>query len=103
MTNFSAEGLYWAIVAYKQRNDGNAPSLRDLMDVTGIRSTSNVAYLLQKLVALGAIQLDGDKARTIRVIGATWTPPASSPFSHEEDDWDGDSADQLALTRERAW
>lgn len=42
------------IKGYRIRH-GNSPSIREIMDNTGIKSTSNVLYILDKLVEQGLI------------------------------------------------
>ncbi len=65
------------IVAFKTANDGNSPTLRDIMAATGISSTSVTAYILRGLQAKGLITVD-DGFHRITVIGGRWTytPPA---------------------------
>ena len=50
---------------------GYSPSVRDVMAAVGYKSTSTVYSCLQKLEALGYIQKEGGKSRTIRVEGVS--------------------------------
>lgn len=51
-------------------NNGYSPSVRDIKDAIGYKSTSTVYSCLNKLEAAGYIQKEGGKSRTIRVIGS---------------------------------
>jgi len=51
-------------------NNGYSPSVRDIKDAIGYKSTSTVYSCLNKLEAAGYIQKEGGKSRTIRVVGA---------------------------------
>lgn len=65
-----------AIIAYKIENNGNSPTIRIIMNETGISSTSVVSYYLNKLELLGKITRGiSSYARDIAVIGAKWIPP----------------------------
>ena len=50
---------------------GYSPSVRDVMAAVGYKSTSTVSSCLQKLEAMGYIQKEGGKSRTIRVEGVS--------------------------------
>lgn len=62
------------ICSFKELNDGNSPSLREIKDKTGITSTSVVTYYLDKLEIAGLIKRDG---RIIKVVGASWVRPVA--------------------------
>lgn len=68
-----------AIVAFKSRHDGTAPTLRELAAETGLASTNTVHVHLQRLEELGYIERDPLLSRVIRVVGGRWLPPAHSP------------------------
>lgn len=78
----SALELYDFILDFKESHDGLAPSTGEIMEATGISSTSMVSFYLQKLEAAGLIRLlraeSGLKSpRGIVVNGGTWQPPAA--------------------------
>ncbi|MDI6770115.1 MAG: hypothetical protein QMD04_10640 [Anaerolineales bacterium] len=58
------------IVAYKRANDGNSPSMREIMEACGITTLSLMDYILADLVDRGLILRSG--SRSIRVIGGQW-------------------------------
>lgn len=49
------------------RNEGYAPSVRDICNALGMKSTSTVHTYLARLEEKGAIQKDAGKSRTLRV------------------------------------
>ena len=51
------------------RKNGYAPSIRDICTALGIRSTSTVHTLLDRLESKGFIQKENGKSRTIRIEG----------------------------------
>ena len=51
-------------------NNGYSPSVRDIRDAIGYKSTSTVYSCLNKLEAAGYIQKEDGKSRTIRVDGS---------------------------------
>jgi SOS-response transcriptional repressor LexA len=75
------EKVYRYIRQYKQEHDGVAPSVREIAQHIGGKSTSVVHYHLEMLQAQGKIQLlkQGTGARggsrCIAVIGGQWMPP----------------------------
>ena len=48
---------------------GYSPTMRNLMDMTGIRSTSTISYYLTKLEAMKLIRRDANISRGIVLIG----------------------------------
>ena len=66
-----------AIVTYKQRHDGNSPTYRDIMAMTGLSSTSTVAYHLAELERAGKIRRPArtGNSRVIEVVGGRWVAP----------------------------
>lgn len=50
---------------------GYSPSVRDIRAAVGYKSTSTVYECIKKLEALGYVQKEGGKSRTIRVDGAS--------------------------------
>lgn len=64
-----------AIIQYKLTNDGCAPTIRELMALCAIPTTSVVLYHLRCLEREGTIERDG---HIIRVTGARWVPPDPS-------------------------
>ena len=68
--------VYQAIVAYMTQHHGLPPTVRELMDATGITSTSLMNGYLRKLADQERIAfLEGSNARNFYLPGATWTPP----------------------------
>jgi repressor LexA len=49
--------------------DDMPPTYRQLMEATGLRSTSNVSHWLDKLEDEGRIRRTPGRARTIRLVG----------------------------------
>ena len=65
------------IIGYKKQHDGNSPTYREIMQATGVSSTSTVAYHLERLEVAGVIerpQMVGN-ARIIEVVGGRWVEP----------------------------
>jgi len=73
-----------AIIAYKQRHDGNSPTYRDLMAMTGLSSTSTVAYHLDNLERAGRIRRPArtGNSRVIEVVGGRWVAPLKIRIDH---------------------
>lgn len=70
----TARAVYHAIVDYKRTHDGCAPSVRELVTLTGIRSTSNVNLYVGQLVKAGLIVSTGKgNSRGLQVVGGYWT------------------------------
>ena len=67
--------VYRYIVRYKVENDGVSPSLRDLGDYIGVKSTSLVSYYLSLLEEAGLIVVDTRQARGIKLVGGQYIPP----------------------------
>jgi SOS-response transcriptional repressor LexA len=65
------------IIAYMVDSGGTPPTFREIGKRTGMKSTAVVSYHLRQLKAAGIITTGAlYDVRAIRVIGATWTPPA---------------------------
>lgn len=60
------------IIGYKGDNDGNSPSIRDIVENCQVRSTSHAGKILKKLQDHGLIRFTPKQARTIRVVGGKW-------------------------------
>lgn len=60
------------IVQYKQEHDGNSPTIREIGDAVGLRSSSTVNYYLQRLVKEKKIYIADNLSRSIEVIGGSW-------------------------------
>lgn len=69
------DSLYRYIVAYKAQNDGNAPTMREIVDAGLASSTSVASYRLGILCKQGRIRMGAQQARTIEVVGGRWIPP----------------------------
>ncbi len=59
------------------RENGYAPSIREICTALGLRSTSTVHYHLTALAKRGLIQWEGGKNRAIRVLGHAPVLPAA--------------------------
>lgn len=59
------------------RENGYAPSIREICTALGLRSTSTVHYHLTALAKRGLIQWEGGKNRAIKVLGREQTLPAA--------------------------
>ena len=62
------------IIRYKEKNDGNSPSL-DEISIATHAAKSNVHDHIQMLVSMGKIEVEGKDSRSIRVIGGHWERP----------------------------
>lgn len=51
----------------EQERTGRGPTLRELMGITGLRSTSSIRYRVRNLVALDVLTDDVGKERTLRL------------------------------------
>lgn len=58
------------------RNDGYSPTVRDIREALGIKSTATVHAYLERLEEKGYIQKQNGKSRTLRVEG-DFTPPTA--------------------------
>lgn len=61
-----------AIVEYKRKNDGCAPSVRELRRACAISSSSVVHHHLNRLEKAGLIEREANEPRSIRVVGGEW-------------------------------
>jgi SOS-response transcriptional repressor LexA len=61
--------IYNYILSYKAKNDGNSPSIREIMSQTSVNSTSVVQHHLLKLVDMGLIEKVDKKFRSILIVG----------------------------------
>ena len=74
----SRQAVFDFIVSYKRANDGNSPSLREIMTACGIPSTSLMQFILDNLVDDDLIRI-GPGQRNITVVGGCWSyslPPS---------------------------
>lgn len=53
----------------KRINDSIPPTVREICEETGLRSTSSVHAILKKLEELGVIERDKNNSRSIRIVG----------------------------------
>jgi SOS-response transcriptional repressor LexA len=67
---YDPQQIYNFIVKFKEENDGNSPTHRDIMEAIGISSLSVAHYHIQKLVEQGLITTD--EQGQISVIGGKW-------------------------------
>jgi len=63
--------VYTWIVNFKQENDGNSPSYREIAEGMGYKSTSPVYYQLQRLQDAGYVDLSDGRIS----LGGRWRPP----------------------------
>lgn len=70
--------VYKFICAFKEDHDGIAPTISEIGNGCGIKSTSTVKYYLDCLVRHGMILCDYGvgKSRMISVVGGRWIPPS---------------------------
>lgn len=62
------------IIDYKRSHDGNSPTVREIMDGNGVRSSSAMHYILQEMEDEGVIRFGSAfESRSIQVIGGQWT------------------------------
>jgi len=68
------------IVKFKEEHDGNSPTIRQIGDAVGLRSTSTVSRQLYFMEQIGMIERDATQgaARLIKVVGGVWIAPAQS-------------------------
>ena len=71
-TIFTLYTVYAYIIKHKTENDGNSPTLRDIGNNIGIKSTSHVSYYINKLVDIGLIRRKPTRAGSIEVVGGEW-------------------------------
>lgn len=68
-----------AIVDFKRAHGGAAPTVRDLMAILDVRSTSVIRHHLERLEKIGLIKSSVDGERLARIIclpGERYTAPA---------------------------
>lgn len=68
---YPREDVLAYIIQYKTANDGNSPTIREIMIVCGISSTSMVSYILRDLQDAGKIRII-EGSRGIMVTGGMW-------------------------------
>lgn len=77
-SKYDPNEIFAWIVAYKKEHNGNSPAVFDIMHGCRVSSKSVVFALLRRLEDAGRIRLGRrcGLARSIEVVGGTWTPPA---------------------------
>lgn len=60
--------MYSFIVNYKMSHDGNSPSVREIMDAVGYKSSSAVFYRLKSLEKSGLIRAGKDRNRSVEIV-----------------------------------
>lgn len=68
-----------AFIVRHVRQNGYAPSIREICSALGLRSTSTVHYHLTALAKRGIIQWEGGKNRAIKLLAGVPTPSALDP------------------------
>lgn len=86
MSTALVERVYTSLIAYKQENDGNSPSLRWLQHECNIGSVSTVFKALLLLEEKGKVKLARGKygARSIRVVGSYWMSPQEKENRYDD-------------------
>ncbi len=74
------ERLVYEYVAGEIRENGYSPSVRDIRDAMGFRSTSTVQMYLERLEERGLLQKASGKSRTLRLGGSHESTPARVPI-----------------------
>ena len=64
---------YSFILDFKSDNDGNSPTLREIVDNTIVKSTSHANEIVRNLESMGLVKIMPWKARGIIVIGGSWS------------------------------
>lgn len=68
--------VYQAILTFMGDHHGLPPTIRELMEATGITSTSLMNGYLRKLAEMEKLVfIEDSSARNFYLPGATWTPP----------------------------
>jgi len=67
-----AAEMFEAIVNYKRRHDGNAPSVRQLCAALGYSSPSGAHAIVEVLIGEGWLVRGGKRARYLCVPGGSW-------------------------------
>ena len=68
---YPREDVLAYITAYKTANDGNSPTIREIMSGCNVSSTSLVSYILRDLQDDGKIRVM-QGSRGIMVVGGQW-------------------------------
>ena len=71
--------VFQYIVATKRANNGNSPSMRDVMTEFRIPSQSNVKHIYSKLIDMGLITVIPGVSRSISVVGSEWVYDEETP------------------------
>lgn len=75
------QGEVHAFIVRHVRENGYAPSIREICSALGLRSTSTVHYHLTALAKRGIIQWEGGKNRAIKLLAGVPTPSALDPVA----------------------
>jgi len=67
----TTEQVFQYVLAFKQANDGNAPSLREIADGCNL-SRSAVQYHLTSLELANRIRIHKHRRRMIEIVGGQW-------------------------------
>jgi repressor LexA len=76
-TRANRQGEVFEFIMKHVRENGFAPSIREICTALGLRSTSTVHYHLTALAKRGLIQWEGGKNRAIKVLGQGQLAPLS--------------------------
>lgn len=72
------QAVFDFICDFKAKNNGCAPTLREIVAGAGLSSTSIVKHYLDRLKLRGLIEYGPNEQRLIRVIGSEWRAPAET-------------------------
>lgn len=85
MQRIDRERVLAYLIKYKAANDGEAPTVREIMRACGIASSSSVSYALDDLEAAGRIKRLRGRGG-IRVVGGKWEFCPAQVFRADEFD-----------------
>ena len=74
---YPREDVLAYIVNYKTANDGNSPTIREIMSGCHISSSSMVSYILRDLQDAGKLRIE-QGSRGIMVVGGVWKVEAKN-------------------------
>jgi SOS-response transcriptional repressor LexA len=74
---YPREDVLTYIIAYKTANDGNSPTIREIMSGCHVSSSSMVSYILRDLQDAGKLRIE-QGSRGIMVTGGVWKVEAKN-------------------------
>lgn len=70
-------------ITFVWKNEGFAPTIREIANACGGMSTSHTSVHLHILRDMGFIHFSDNAARTITIVGSTWSPPDKIPIEKD--------------------